>query len=144
MRKHSHIIQERYDQPRCFGELSCYTHSAQGDNPFCGDTIQLYFRLKEDQKECAEPSSINLGDTQNCSKSRIIEQATFDGYACSLCIASTDLLLEHITGRQVEDALALTFNDLLMLWDKEPLEVSRARKGCVELPLRILSRALED
>ena len=41
---------------------------------------------------------------------------------------------------RVEDAERLTVDDVLALWGG--LQVGRTRKGCVELPLTVLKRAL--
>ena len=48
--------------------------------------------------------------------------------------------MEHVTGMRVEDAERLTVDDVLALWGG--LQVGRTRRGCVELPLTVLKRAL--
>ena len=145
------LILERYRNPRHQGKFVGSTHTADGDNPFCGDFIELYLEL------------------QGHGQDAIIARAAFEGYACSLCIASTDLLLERITGMSVAQALSIDLDDLLSYWgdaekcrnnhcmpssgqfasesDKQAvsgasLELGRTRRGCVELPLRVLERAL--
>lgn len=70
----------------------------------------------------------------------VIERAAFDGYACTLCAACADALLEHAEGMRVRDAAELSLDDVLALWGG--LEVGRTRRGCVELPLVVLKRAL--
>lgn len=114
----------RSENPRFFGELPCCSHYAKGDNPFCGDSIQLYLKVIEHENDT------------------IIGQASFTGYACSLCVASTDLLLEHIIGMRTQQALAFELKDLLKLLGG--VEVGRIRKGCVELPLKIFDQALRQ
>ncbi|MCL1799086.1 MAG: iron-sulfur cluster assembly scaffold protein [Eggerthellaceae bacterium] len=114
-------IIERAEAPAHRGRLADFTHTASGDNPFCGDSLQLFFKV-------------------NDQHGGFIEQASFDGYACSLCLASSDLLLDQVIGMPVAQAHSLGLDSLLLLWGG--LEVGRARRGCVELSLRILGRAL--
>ena len=45
-----------------------------------------------------------------------------------------------LQGMRVEDAERLTVDDVLALWGG--LQVGRTRRGCVELPLTVLKRAL--
>ncbi|MEC4272541.1 iron-sulfur cluster assembly scaffold protein [Adlercreutzia sp. R25] len=96
---------------------------AKGDNPFCGDEIEVRITCAADEK----------GDM-------LIEQARFDGYACNLCLASADVLMERVEGMTAAQAASLGFEDLCR-W-LGGLTVGRTRKGCVELPLNVLARAL--
>ena len=97
---------------------------AAGDNPFCGDTVEVRVRLA--------PSADGGGT--------VVADAAFDGYACSLCTAAADVLLEHAVGRPVSEVLALGYDDLLALLGGP--RVGRTRSGCVRLPLTVLARAL--
>lgn len=96
---------------------------AKGDNPFCGDEIEVRITCAADEG----------GDM-------VIEQARFDGYACNLCLASADVLMERVEGMTAAQAESLGFDDLCRWLDG--LTVGRTRKGCVELPLNVLARAL--
>ena len=97
--------------------------SARGDNPFCGDELEVRVRLRRD----------GAGDW-------VVERAAFDGYACTLCLAAADALMEAAEGMLAADACALTGEEACALLGG--LEVGRIRKGCVELPATVLSRAL--
>ncbi|WP_302962844.1 iron-sulfur cluster assembly scaffold protein [uncultured Adlercreutzia sp.] len=96
---------------------------ARGDNPFCGDELEVRVRLRRDGA---------------CGW--IVEHAAFDGYACTLCLAAADALMEAAEGLTAAQARALTGEDACALLGG--LEVGRTRKGCVELPATVLSRAL--
>lgn len=97
--------------------------TAQGDNPFCGDELEVRLVCATDAAgEC------------------VIESARFDGYACTLCLAASDGLMEHVEGMTAAQAEALTFDDMCR-W-LGGLTVGRTRKSCVELPLKVLARAL--
>ena len=97
--------------------------SARGDNPFCGDELEVRVRLRRDGV-----------------RGWIVERAAFDGYVCTLCLAAADALMEAAEGMSAADARALTGEDACALLGG--LEVGRTRKGCVELPATVLSRAL--
>lgn len=100
------------------------TCRAHGDNPFCGDALDVFVHL------CA---------TEN-GEARI-EEARFDGYACSLCTAAAEALLDAVSGVRVDEARRMTYDDLLGLLGNP--SVGRTRSGCVRLPLTVLGRALE-
>lgn len=97
--------------------------AARGENPFCGDELEVRLICASDE----------AGET-------VIEQARFDGYACTLCLAAADALMEHVEGMTAVQAALLTFDDVCRLLDG--LSVGRTRKGCVELPLQVVARAL--
>ncbi len=97
--------------------------SARGDNLFCGDALEVRVQLRRDSV-----------------RGWIVERAAFDGYACTLCLAAADALMEAAEGMSAADARALTGEDACALLGG--LEVGRTRKGCVELPATVLSRAL--
>lgn len=122
MRIDDERIMERYRRPRCKGFEGAYDGAASGDNPFCGDALEVRVDLERRAGGLA------------------VARASFDGYACSLCAASADVLMERVEGMRVSEAEALAFEDVLGLW--EGLEVGRTRRGCVELPLVVLKRAL--
>ena len=94
---------------------------AHGDNPFCGDALDIWVRL---------------------SPAGTIKDVRFDGYACSLCTAAAEALLDAVGGLPVEKARALSYDDLLELLGRPT--VGRTRSGCVRLPLTLLARTLEE
>lgn len=123
MRIDDEAVLERAAHPTRRGFSGRFDARAEGDNPFCGDMMEVgvAVRLAEDG-------------------TRAIERAAFDGYACTLCAACADILMTHVEGMDVRKAAALTLEDVLGLWSG--LEVGRTRRGCAELPLVVLKRAL--
>lgn len=97
--------------------------SAWGDNPFCGDELEVRALVRRDPL-----------------RGWVVERAAFDGYACTLCLAASDVLMEAVEGQPAVFARAATFDDICQLLGG--LSVGRTRKGCVELPLTVLGRAL--
>jgi nitrogen fixation NifU-like protein len=61
------------------------THQHEEYNPLCGDRILLQLQIEAGR----------------------IEAAAFDGEACTICLASTSLLCEHVPGKTVENLLSL-------------------------------------
>lgn len=101
-----------------------HTVAAAGENPFCGDELEVRLVL------CP-----TAADTWR------IEDAAFDGYGCTLCLAAADAVMEFVCGCEASEALSLDFDGLCVLLGG--LEVGRTRRGCAELPLRIMRQALE-
>ena len=84
---------------------------------------------------CGELASVSLLPELFRSFRERYPRVGFDLYT-----ATADLVMEHVTGMRVEDAERLTVDDVLALWGG--LQVGRTRRGCVELPLTVLKRAL--
>lgn len=97
--------------------------AARGDNPFCGDELEVRAVVRRDP-----------------ARGWVVERAAFDGYACTLCLAASDALMEAAEGQPAVMVRATTFDDVCRLLGG--LTVGRTRKGCVELPLTVLGRAL--
>ena len=115
-------IAERCCRPRCKGFEGAYDGAATGENPFCGDALEV--RVALERRACG----------------LAVARASFEGYACSLCTASADVLMERASGMPAEDAAVLTVDDVLRWWGG--LEVGRTRKGCGDLPGSVVGRAL--
>lgn len=96
--------------------------SASGDNPLCGDTLKIGISVDADL--------------------RTVNHACYDGYGCSLCIASAEVLLESIKGKSVDACLAMSVNELLACLGD--VIVGRTRMKCIELPLLVLKKALSS
>ncbi len=97
--------------------------SACGENPFCGDELEVRVLMRR-----------AAADTW------VVERAAFDGYACTLCLACADAIMEHAQGMEAAEAARLTGDAACRLLGG--LEVGRTRRGCVDLGARVLSRAL--
>ena len=78
------LILDHARSPRHFGKLPDATHSAEGINPLCGDKLQMYFRIDDD----------------NC-----ISDACFEGSGCAISVASASLLTDTVIGMNTDEAL---------------------------------------
>ncbi|HRJ73121.1 MAG TPA: SUF system NifU family Fe-S cluster assembly protein [Terrimicrobiaceae bacterium] len=87
------IILDHSRRPRNFGALPDATVTVKGDNPSCGDEIQLAVKLTPDA----------------------IEALKFTGQGCAICMASASLMTVKVKGRNREDARRMlrAFHDML-------------------------------
>jgi len=80
------IILDHGRKPRNFRRLESPTHKARGDNPLCGDRIDLYLDLRD---------------------GRIVD-AGFIGRGCAISVASGSLMTEALHGRTPDEARAMS------------------------------------
>jgi nitrogen fixation NifU-like protein len=87
------VILDHSRRPRNFGRLAAPDRTASGDNPLCGDRIDLDVRLADGR----------------------VEEIGFDGAGCAISTASASLMTEAVKGRPLAevDALSRRFHDLL-------------------------------
>lgn len=80
------IILDHGRKPRNFRRLESPTHQARGDNPLCGDRIDLYLDVRADQ----------------------VADAAFIGRGCAISVASGSLMTEVLLGKTVAQARAMS------------------------------------
>jgi nitrogen fixation NifU-like protein len=113
------IILDHYKQPRNRGELEPHTVRVEGNNPLCGDEIQLDVILAD-------------GDLQDVA---------FQGRGCSISQASASMMTEAVKAKPVEDVRQLieTFKGMMhgQPVDTEDLGDLEALEGVQKFPVRI-------
>ena len=115
------LILDHARSPRHFGVLPGATHSAQGSNPLCGDSLQLYIEMQADG---------------------IINAISFDGNGCAISIASASLMSETVLGLDASAALNCFANVVGRLngtTDGNGIDLGklRALDGVKEYPSRV-------
>lgn len=119
-------IIELYRHPRWKGlpkgAPSARSARACGDNSLCGDTLTMEVAV------------------EGAGRDACVSTVRFDGYGCSLCLATADLLAERARGARADSVAAWEFQDVLDAWGG--LKVGRSRAACARLPLRVLQDAL--
>jgi nitrogen fixation NifU-like protein len=108
------LIIEHYKNPDHRGSLDPHDISFEDENPLCGDHIRIDLRVDENG---------------------IIKEAAFDGHGCAISQSSTDLLLDSIIGKSVEDVKKMDKQTVL---DLLGIELGPVRLKCALLPLKIL------
>ena len=71
--------------PRHFGTLAAPTHQARGQNPQCGDDLQVALVVDNGR----------------------VSDIRFNGQGCAICIASASMMTEAVLGQEVALAQAL-------------------------------------
>ena len=128
------VILDHSRRPRNFGELPEATVHVHGDNPSCGDEINVHLKLGAD-------------DT--------VEAISFTGNGCSICMASASLMTLKVKKKPRTEAEALmkSFQELLTSEEEKEPEAKLGDlgllKGVRKFPLRVKCatlawHALED
>jgi nitrogen fixation NifU-like protein len=84
------VILDHGRRPRHAHRLESFDASAKGDNPMCGDRVEVWVKFEPDG---------SIADTG------------FEGRGCAISIASADLMAETVAGRSKADVRVL-FNAL--------------------------------
>jgi nitrogen fixation NifU-like protein len=131
------IILDHSKRPRNFGPLPDATVTVKGDNPSCGDEVELAVKLSPEA----------------------IDAVKFTGHGCAICMASASLMTIKVKGRARDEAAAMirTFRDMLVLAEEPEipesfgdLQVFAAvrrfpqRVKCATLAWRALEQALSS
>lgn len=88
---YSETFRDHIAQPRNVGEVPNATSVAEETNPVCGDRLRLSLRIRDGR----------------------IEAARFLAYGCPPTLACGSALAEMIEGMLIEDARALTKNEIV-------------------------------
>ena len=72
------VILDHGRRPRHGARLAAFDATAKGDNPMCGDRVQVFVQHGADGR---------------------IAQAGFEARGCAISVASADLMAEVVTGR---------------------------------------------
>jgi nitrogen fixation protein NifU and related proteins len=108
------VIIERYKSPQFRGSLDPHDITFEDENPLCGDHIRVDLRVDD---------------------KGIVTDARFNGHGCAISQASSDLLMEFVVGKSVDDIKELHKQDVL---DLLGIELGVVRLKCALLPLKVL------
>ena len=108
------VIIERYKTPQFRGTLEPNNISFEDENPLCGDHIRVDLRVNGEG---------------------IVTEAAFSGHGCAISQASSDLLMESVVGKTLDDIKELHKQDVL---DLLGIELGVVRLKCALLPLKVL------
>ena len=90
-------ILEHSKNPLNFKSLNPCTHQANGNNPLCGDTVEIFSNIKND----------------------INNEICFQGSGCAISIASASILTKVLHKRSVVDCKIIIENFVKMIENKE-------------------------
>ena len=119
---YTEVIGEHSRSPENKGELAAATVRERGHNPSCGDEITLELQIEDG----------------------IIKDAAFTGVGCAISQASTDIMIDLMRGKTIEEAqrLAQLFTSMIKreVTDDaalEELDEAIALKNISNMPARV-------
>ena len=107
-------ILDHYKNPRNYGEIEDPTFSHVGENPMCGDTIQMDVVLDDDEET--------------------IEHVAFQGDGCAISQASASMLSEKLQGVAIDDLQEMDRDDII---DMLGVDISPMRVKCAVLAEKV-------
>jgi len=107
-------ILDHYKSPRNYGEIEDPTFTHVGENPMCGDTIEMDVVLSEDEET--------------------IERVAFRGDGCAISQASASMLSEQLHGMAVDDLAEMDRDDVV---DMLGVDISPMRVKCAVLAEKV-------
>jgi len=119
------VIVDHNRRPRNFGRLAGATHIAEGNNPLCGDKLQVFVEIKDD----------------------VIRDVRFEGSGCAISTASASMMSEAVKGKSRAEVAALfaSVHGMLTRHDAtaDPgLGKLAALAGVREFPMRVKCASL--
>ena len=112
-------VLDHFQNPRNVGELENANGVGMVGNAKCGDIMQMFIRVNEDE---------------------VIEEVTFKTFGCGAAVATSSMATELIKGKTVEEALKLS-NEAVV----EALEgLPPAKIHCSVLAEEAVKAAVED
>jgi nitrogen fixation NifU-like protein len=116
------VILDHNKRPRNFGKLETANQHSEGYNPLCGDRVTVYIALKDDT----------------------IEDVSFEGSGCAICMASCSVMTESLKGMKLSEFEDLfeRFHDMVTGPPDEVAETEGLGKlavfhGIREFPVRV-------
>ena len=107
-------ILDHYKNPRNYGELEEPTYSHTGENPMCGDTIEMDVVLDDAEEH--------------------IERVAFRGDGCAISQASASMLSEQLHGMSVDELREMDRDDVI---DMLGVDISPMRVKCAVLAEKV-------
>ena len=91
MALYTQTVMDHFMHPRNVGEIADADGVGEVGNAKCGDIMKMYLKVKDNR----------------------IEDVKFETFVCGSAIASSSIATEMIKGRTLEDALALTNQEVV-------------------------------
>ncbi len=121
------LILDHNKNPRNFKKLELHSHHANGHNPLCGDKLELFLDVVDDQ----------------------IKEISFVGSGCAISTSSASLMTQFLKGKTLKESRHYfeNFHDLvtgkkLSEEDLEQLGKLAVFEGVQEFPARVKCASL--
>lgn len=115
------VILDHNKNPRNFRKMEDPDGFAHGNNPLCGDQIDVYIQIREG----------------------VVEDVSFDGNGCAICMSSASMMTMALKGRSEAEAEALfnSFHHALTEDETYPEDVPLGKlavlSGVKDFPIRV-------
>ena len=120
------IILDHAKNPRNKGKCDGYNHNAKAHNPLCGDKVQIFLNMNEENK---------------------VKDLSFEGEGCAISLASASILTDTLKGKDIAFTKKVTDDFLNMVKNKTKLTLNsltddqvttiNSLSGVQEFPMRI-------
>ncbi|MEF8839501.1 MAG: iron-sulfur cluster assembly scaffold protein [Haloarculaceae archaeon] len=117
-------ILDHYKNPRNHGELESPTFTHVGENPMCGDTIEMDVVL----------------DDPDAGEEALVQRVAFRGDGCAISQASASMLSEDLPGTTVAELEAMDRDDVI---DMLGVDISPMRVKCAVLAEKVAQDGAE-
>lgn len=121
------VVMDHYGRPRNFGKLKGASRTAEGFNPFCGDTVTVYLNVEEG----------------------VITGASFESTGCAISRASASMMTESIKGKSEAEARRVfeAVHQMLTRGPKQGLDADNLGdlemlSGVARFPIRVKCASL--
>ncbi|MDP1551714.1 MAG: Fe-S cluster assembly scaffold protein NifU [Methanobacteriaceae archaeon] len=111
-------VMDHFSNPRNVGDITDASGEGTVGNPTCGDLMTIYIKVKDD----------------------IIEDIKFKTFGCGAAIATSSMVTELAMGKNVDEALKITRNDVADALEGLP----PVKMHCSNLAADALQAAIED
>ena len=106
-----------YKNPARRGSLDDANASTSQSNPMCGDDISVQLKIENG----------------------VVKDAKFHGSACMVSIVSSEILLDYLVGKTLEEVKSISKEKLLEMLN---LNLTPSRIGCATLALGAVQNAV--
>jgi len=113
-------ILDHYKNPRNYGEIEDPTFTHVGENPMCGDTIEMDVVLDDDEE--------------------VIEHVAFRGDGCAISQAAASMLSEELAGMTLDDLQEMDRDDMTEMLG---VDISPMRIKCAVLAEKVAQDGAE-
>ena len=111
-------IIERYKNPINLGSMKNYDIKANDLNLSCGDEVNIEIKLENNK----------------------IKDAKFQGRGCAISLASTDILLDYLKNKSINEIKKLNEKDIIKLLG---INLTATRMNCAMLSLNALKNKIK-
>ncbi len=112
-------ILDHYRNPQNYGELEDADLQYMDDNPSCGDEIEMYAIVEDDE----------------------VVDVRFDGKGCAISMASASLLTDEVMGKSLDEIREMETEDVQEMLG---IDLSPARVKCAVLGLKVLEGGIVE